>query len=1179
MSTPFTPKKSSLLVALAVGTASSVTLAKSVIVELNDAPVAHQMFNARQAGTPMTAEQIQAQRAELTADQNSFLEALDSNGIAYTMESVDIPDAEGNTFRIDYRYTLVFNGMNLDVTDSALAALETMPQVKKVHDVRELKPMLDKSVAYTRANQVYGQIEELTAFDDHREGYEGQGMYVSVIDTGIDWANEMFGGDPTPPRFGVAPPVASLNNNKVAYYLPISGEGMDTYGHGTHVASTAAGYLAYAPGADGVPNTADDDAVHGMAPQAKVMGYQVCNVAGRCISPATIMALEDSVSPRTLTGHVKPVADVINLSLGGPGGPDDASAVAASNAALAGAIVVAAAGNDGPGEKTLGSPAAGRHVIAVAASNDPGVAPNSVEVFNSTNTDIDASFGPFVAAMSADSNLQQPLNAPLSGFYVYAGLADTPDQVPLSVAGNICLVKRGSTVDVDAADAGTGLFANKAANCQAKGAIATVIFNNTPEPVGEVLAPAASPVFTISGTDGETLQDLGYNAAGISNRMIQLNPVDPSLYQPGIAGFSSRGPILGLGQIKADLAAPGVAVLAATTKSGPPVATMADPTGYTSANGTSMASPHVAGAAALVRQARPELSVAEVRAVLMNTSTNPRFADGTPKADDTMNDSILAQGSGLIDVKAAVNAKAIMGIPGDGVVEPTVLGSYSFKSHPVIDTRIQHSETVDVTLRSLGASGDYTLSVANNRDLQIDGIDVSLSNTSISVGANSSTTFTVSANFDGDKVRSTLLDDGQFLETMWYVIAERNDGSETLRMPFYLKPRMSEPAAVVGTQSETFNGTLTTGDQNTQAIAGVTYQDFPVEVDASAFRLVGDLDYTSNGVDDVDLFLLDPDGNQIASSTNAGGPEHVEANVIKPGTYTYRVSGWLNGPVETTLISTQELGGIAPAVSMSDADFIGSNGESIDFDGDVTVSWAANGGERKFEVERSSDGENFEAIALLDASVTEFTDSDLNNGTYHYRVRSFFDGKVGFYVSAPSNVTSITIDQRSKVNLTRKVSMAISNLDLSNGVFSLDMALTNDSSSDYVPLMTYRIKKIKSASGTVKVINADNGGDGTKGNHAIFDYSYQLGNDDVFSAGETTEARHIRFADPANELFQIYVKVTGYRQLEAGTNTQTSGAAATAEAEEDPSLFDQLVEVTINPVTGNVITQLVDELP
>ena len=1178
MTSRFNQKKVSLLVALALGSVSSATWAKSVIVELNEAPVAHKIYAQKKAGAPLSDTQIQALRAELSVSQDQFLQSLTASGISYTMEMAEIPDGTGNVHSFEYRYTLVFNGMNIDVADNALDALANMPQVKKVHEVRELTPQLDRSTAYTKAPQLYGQIPELTAYDDHREGFEGQGIYVSVIDTGIDWSNEQFGGDATPPRIGVMPPLAAANNNKVAYYLPLGGEILDQYGHGTHVAATAAGYLAYAPGADGIPNTADDTPVHGVAPQAKVMAYQVCNGAGRCLNPSTIMALEDSVSPRTLTGHIKPVADVINLSLGGPGGPDDSSAVAASNAALAGVVVVAAAGNDGPGEWTLGSPAAGRHVIAVGASNDPGVAANSIEVQDESGN-VDPNTPTMVAAMSADSNLKQGLSEPVSGQYVYAGLADTPDQVPLNVLGNICLVMRGSTQDVAAADAGTGLFSNKAANCQAKGAIATVVYNNTPEPVGQVLAPSSTPVFTISGIDGDYLQALGYDEMGVSTRTIQLNPIDSNLFEPGIAGFSSRGPILGLGQIKADLAAPGVEIYAATTKTSAPTATMSNPTGFGVASGTSMASPHVAGAAALVRQARPELNVSEIRAVLMNTSTNPRFNDGTPKADGIENDSILAQGAGLIDVHAAANATALMGIEGDGTIEPEILGSYSFGTLPVINTRVVHSEPVTVLMKSLSdEAGTYHLSVANNRDLQVDGIDVAFSTSEVSVAAGGSTTFEVSAVIDGDKVRSTALNSEESLQTMWYVVATKSDGTETLRMPMYLKPEMSEPLQIAGTQSEVFNGSLLAGDNNTAAAPGVTFQDYPVEVDAGTFQLIGDLDYTTTLVDDIDLFLIDPSGTQIASSTNGGGPEHIEATTNQTGTYIWRVSGWVNGPVETTLTSTQALGGIAPSMTIVDTDFVDNQGNQVDFDGSVNLSWTSVGSEQGFEVEYSSDGENYSLMASVDAETTSLTTDVLGNGMHFFRVKALFNGKIGYYVSGAGEAASVLVDERSQANLTNKVSTAISGVSFTNGVFSFDMAMTNDSSQDYVPHLDLTIRKIKSASGQVTVMNADNGGIGTNQDRAIFSYSNAVGSEQVFSAGETSGVRHMEFANPASELFQVYLKVTGYKST--GDSAETASASASdAAPEEDLTLTEQLLELTINPITGDVVSQLVAELP
>ena len=124
--------------------------------------------------------------------------------------------------------------------------------------------------------------------------------------------------------------------------------------------------------------------LHGVAPQAKLMSYKVCSdikstvsqvqPVGGCESSDIMMAIEDSVSPFTLNNPLlpKPVAHVINMSLGGGGGPDNPNAIAASNAALMGTIVVAASGNSGPGEGTTGSPAAGTHVISVGATTHPG---------------------------------------------------------------------------------------------------------------------------------------------------------------------------------------------------------------------------------------------------------------------------------------------------------------------------------------------------------------------------------------------------------------------------------------------------------------------------------------------------------------------------------------------------------------------------------------------------------------------------------------------------------------------------------------------------------------------------------------------------------------------------------------------------------------------------------------
>jgi subtilisin family serine protease len=1186
---PFTKTSVKLMIAMSLGITSISTIAKSVIVELNEAPAAHAIYKAREAGTPLSAEQIQLLRSDLARKQDRFLQTIKALGINATLESVNIPLPNAGTTNVQHRYTLVFNGMTLDVADASISELSSLANVKKVHEVKELTPMLDASVEYTRAPELYGETYDLTAYDNFGDGFEGQGTYVAVIDTGIDWANPMFGDDITPPRHGATPPVAGANNNKVAYYLPIAGEIMDGYGHGTHVAATAAGYKGWAPGADGIPNTDDDVPLHGVAPQAQLMAYQVCNGSGRCVTPATILALEDAVSPRSLTGYAKPVADVINLSLGGPGGPDDASAIAASNAALAGAVVVAAAGNSGPGESTIGSPAAGRHVIAVAASNDPGVVPNSVEVLTEDGNTVDTSIAAMVAALAADSNLQRPITDPIVGNYVFAGFADTPDQVPVSVLGNICLTVRGSTVDVEAADAGTGLIGNKAANCQAKGAIATLVYNSEPGEIGPVLAPGASPIVTISGVSGLILQDLGYGSDGVSLRLIQLNPLDPNVFVPSIAGFSSRGPVEGSGQIKADVAAPGVEILAATTKTGPPTATMADPSGYTVASGTSMASPHVAGAAALVRQVNPSWSAGTVRAALMNTATNPRYVDGTAKAHNLSNDSILAQGAGLMDVRSAAQTTVIMGVEGDGIIEPKLLASYSYGSRPLVNNRIMYSEKVVVTMQGLDSDElEYRLRVANNRELQLDGINVALSTSTITVAGDNATEFLVVAQFDGDKVRD-LGKAGQ-LEMMWYVIAEPINAGETLRMPFYLKPTMSEPAEfteateteepVSDETEETFSGSILVGDNNLSLVQGVTYQDHSITLEDASYQLVGDLTYTGNGVDDIDLFLLDPDGAQIGSSTNGGGPEQIRISVSGPGTYTYRVSGWVNAEVNYELVSTitsqgsnsqQKLVPSAPVLSLSSVEFTNNQGGEVDFNGEFTLQWAAINDALKFEIEQSIDGVHFTSVDVISADTTNYSIAGLGDGTYSYRVRAWFRGQIGFYIAQPSNVVEVLVDRRSQVDITAQIKTTISNYDLAS-LSSLELSITNESDTNYVPNMELQVFNLQSNSGTVRLSNADTGGSGIGEDGGMFDYSQLIGSDDIFTANETSGTRRMEFDNPQGELFLFEVNVTAFESTSSNSNSTSSMQ------EEDagqPTLAEQVIRVTVNPLTGSVTTELV----
>ena len=183
----------------------------SLIVELSGDPAAVYKAKVKKAGGSVSDDQLQAYRDQLRATQDQFLTDLKSRGVSFQVDGVDVKGFDGVSLgRVDYRNTLVLTAVTLSIPKSAVAIIKAMPQVKLVEPNRVQKLLLEKSVDYINAPAVYGQSQDLTADSDNREGFEGQGINVAVLDTGIDWKHEMFGGDPTPPRHGLAPPIAAL---------------------------------------------------------------------------------------------------------------------------------------------------------------------------------------------------------------------------------------------------------------------------------------------------------------------------------------------------------------------------------------------------------------------------------------------------------------------------------------------------------------------------------------------------------------------------------------------------------------------------------------------------------------------------------------------------------------------------------------------------------------------------------------------------------------------------------------------------------------------------------------------------------------------------------------------------------------------------------------------------------
>jgi hypothetical protein len=742
-----------------------------VIVELKGEPGVIRKVNLEERGESVSMESVFAYAQELVGRQDAFRGSLAQHGIRAMMRETHVRQIDGSIRHIQYRFTYLLNGFVAYVATDDLEKLRAHPEVAIVSEAESSEFHLDRAIDHSLGTQmsladrrtaVYGATQEFqpAGSPGHPEtpktttidGFEGQNMIVAVIDTGIDWRHPMFGGtgvglvdatpQPTPRPRVSGQPASPDDNQKVIYYYAMSSPGdiTDDFGHGTVVASCVAGYSVdantpvrngFGTGRDGtgVGPTLDGKQLFGTAPQARLMAYKVCGPANSCAGDIPL-AIEDAASPYTLVGSgnpgpspvPKPVADVINLSLGSTAGdPAASNSRAANNAALAGTIVVASAGNSGSNIGTVGNPGVATLAIGVAASLDPGsvagagvLAPGEVsdprlpatpgptpEVGQTSNQNMPqpgerqgmrifpvAGGGP----LPAESNPAQPVqnnSGSISAHYVFVDRRDPATPIPTSVGNRIALVKF------------TGTFA-AAANALAAQPVppSAILLITSVESATAVQVIRGIPTFTIGENDGNYLIDrmiTGDPGDGDPNVDVPPGTISelPMRLQESVtnadfngvmAGFSSRGPNdhpnANYRVLKPDVTGPGVGIVGAATIEGIPddAIGLASTTGYTSANGTSFSAPITAGAMALIRQyvrnvlnldstdpadrTRRFDTVTVARALLQNSATNLRNGLGQPQGNGSASvASINDMGSGHINIAAALAGDAIMVAP------------------------------------------------------------------------------------------------------------------------------------------------------------------------------------------------------------------------------------------------------------------------------------------------------------------------------------------------------------------------------------------------------------------------------------------------------------------------------------------------------------------------------------
>ncbi|HEX2036553.1 MAG TPA: S8 family serine peptidase [Chloroflexota bacterium] len=525
----------------------------------------------------------------------------------------------GLRYRERFSFETLWNGISVEVDPAVAAELRDVPGVKDIHPVHTVdrpptttvEPALASALSMTGADVAQSEL-----------GLTGKGVHVGIIDSGVDYHHTDLGGCFGPNcRVTVGYDFVGDTYNadpSSPTYNPVPAPDRDPDdcdGHGTHVAGII--------GANGQ--------VKGVAPDVTFGVYRVFGCEGSATTDLFLAAMERAMADGM---------DVLNISAGIPfEWPQSPVAAAADRLVRRNVVVVAAMGNNGADGLYSGSaPAVGSNVIAVASFDNVR---QDLPIF--TISPDNAAIGYTLA--SASPPAPKAGSYPMARTGTPASFADACQPLPVgSLAGKVALIRRG-----------TCPFYQKARTAQDAGAAGVVLYNNDPGRFvpGVAGSPAVTiPVVAISEEEG-LLIDARLAAGAVTMTWTDQTRGFPTATGGLISSFSSYGLAPDL-SLKPDLGAPGGFI-----RSAYPL----EKGGYAVVSGTSMASPHVAGAVALLRQrfagrdGRDRLRPENVRTLLQITA-EPRPWWGDPAMGAL--DSVQRQGAGMLHIAAAALATTVV---------------------------------------------------------------------------------------------------------------------------------------------------------------------------------------------------------------------------------------------------------------------------------------------------------------------------------------------------------------------------------------------------------------------------------------------------------------------------------------------------------------------------------------
>ncbi|GAA3222499.1 S8 family serine peptidase [Nonomuraea helvata] len=586
-------------------------------------------------GTPVGDAAADAAEAGRTVDRPTLRAALHDK-----QQSVEEKvKAEGG--KVLTTYTDTFNGIAASVPRRSLPAIQEAPGVLSVHPVRTFRPDNTAAIPYIGAPQAWQDL-----------GKTGAGVKVAVIDTGIDYTHANFGGSGNPADFksnngaviepGTFPTAKVIGGydfvgddydaNDPASTPKPDPDPLDCNGHGSHVAGSSAGSGVTADGKtytgpyDTTTHTRTFKVGPGVAPAASLMAYRVFGCEGSASEDVIVSAMERAL---------KDGADVVNMSLGSPFGRiEEPSAQAVRTLTRAGVTVVTSAGNSGQNAYLVGAPAIAPTAIAVAALDAARaqlpaakISANGTEIVaqNSNEAALPSGALPIAVLRTSYPSGALSLGCDPADYAAYPG----------GVTGKLVITLRGSCARVKRAILGQQAGAAAVAMINTDAAFPPLEGPITSDPDTGEPYTVTIPFLGIRSTDGAAAAALD----GKTTTLAALTVPNPSY--AALASFSSGGPANVSSSLKPDVTAPGVAVVSTGVGTGSGPATI---------SGTSMASPMVAGVAALVKQAHPRWRPAQIKAAIVST------ADATSKIK---NYTARVAGSGVVAARQAVGASVI----------------------------------------------------------------------------------------------------------------------------------------------------------------------------------------------------------------------------------------------------------------------------------------------------------------------------------------------------------------------------------------------------------------------------------------------------------------------------------------------------------------------------------------